>query len=84
MSLAPLAFKLFCAARQNAVLDVLPTIVEYWGHLGWYQYRVPAAVAGAGLDGGLDDDNYDVLAYLARVVVGRRVGDGALDSHARL
>ena len=25
--------------------DVLPTIVEYWAHLGWYQYRVPAAVA---------------------------------------
>ena len=42
--------------------DVLPTIVEYWAHLGWYQYRVPAAAAGAGLDDGLDDDNEDVLA----------------------
>jgi hypothetical protein len=21
--------------------DVLPTIVEYWAHLGWYQYHVP-------------------------------------------
>ena len=42
--------------------DVLPTIVEYWAHLGWYQYRVPAAGAGAGLDDGLDDDNDDVLA----------------------
>ena len=42
--------------------DVLPTIVEYWAHLGWYQYRVPAAIAGAGLDDGLVDDNEDVLA----------------------
>ena len=41
---------------------VLLTIVEYWAHLGWYQYRVPAVVAGAGLDGGLDDVNYDLLA----------------------
>ena len=42
--------------------DVLPTIVEYWAHLGWYQYRVPAAVAGAGLDDRLDDDMDDVHA----------------------
>ena len=41
---------------------VLLTIVEYWAHLGWYQYRVPAAIAGAGLDDGLVDDNEDVLA----------------------
>ena len=41
---------------------VLLTIVEYWAHLGWYQYRVPAAGAGAGLEDGLDDDNEDVLA----------------------
>jgi len=31
--------------------DVIPKIVEYWAHLGYYQYRVPGT-GGTGGTGG--------------------------------
>jgi len=27
---------------------IIPKIIEYWVHLGWYQYRVPRTGSGTG------------------------------------